>query len=127
VVCYDLNPGTDLLTNGWHGADLHAEICAKDCAEAVALHPGRTLFLSWPPHGQDVGARILMAYKGNRVIYIGDGHGGATGDDQMHLILDTDWTEVDSRSRSNGGVSTIGSWCMSLAPAYRIEAAAADA
>ncbi|HUE33918.1 MAG TPA: hypothetical protein VMQ38_13780 [Mycobacterium sp.] len=127
VVCYDLNPGTDLLTNGWHGADLHAEICAKDCAEAVALHPGRTLFLSWPPHGQDVGARILMAYKGNRVIYIGDGHGGATGDDQMHLILDTDWTEVDSRSRSNGGVSTIGSWCMSVAPAYRIEAAAADA
>jgi hypothetical protein len=38
-----------------------------------------------------------MAYKGKRVIYIGDGHGGATGDDQMHLILDNDWSEVDSR------------------------------
>jgi hypothetical protein len=97
VVCYDLNPGTALLTNGWHGEDLYAGICAKDCTEAVALHPERTLFLSWPPHGQDVGARILMAYKGKRVIYIGDGHGGATGDDQMHLILETDWTEVDSR------------------------------
>jgi hypothetical protein len=97
VVCYDLNPGTALLTNGWHGDDLYAEICAKDCAEAAALHPDRTLFLSWPPHAQDVGARTLMAYKGKRVIYIGEGHGRGTGDDQMHLILDTDWTEVDSR------------------------------
>jgi hypothetical protein len=56
------------LTNGWHGEDLYAEICAKDGAEAVTLHPDRTLFLSWPPYAQDVGARILMAYKGVRVI-----------------------------------------------------------
>jgi len=97
VVCYDLKPGVALHVNGWHGDDLYAEVCAKDCAEAVALHPDRTLFLSWPPHGQDVGARTLLAYEGNRVIYIGDDRGGATGDDQMHLILETDWTEVDSR------------------------------
>ena len=38
-----------------------------------------------------------MAYNGKRVIYIGDGRGGATGDDRMHQILDTHWTEVDSR------------------------------
>ena len=97
VVCYDLNPGAELATNGWHGNDLHVGVRAKDCVEGVALHPDRTLFLSWPPHGQDVGARILMAYKGNRVIYVGDAHGGATGDDQMHRILDTDWTEVHAR------------------------------
>ena len=97
VVCYDLNPGAALVTNGWHGEDLYAEVCAKDAAEAAALHPDRTLFLSWPPHARDVGARILVAYKGKRVIYIGQGHGRGTGDDQMHRILDTDWTEVDSR------------------------------
>lgn len=97
VVCYDLNPGTDLLTNGWHGDDLYVPIVAKDCAEAAALHPGRTLFLSWPPHDQDVGARILLAYNGNRLIYVGDGRGGGTGDDQMHQILETQWTEIDSR------------------------------
>src|SRR5580693_8109123 len=106
VVCYDLNPGTALITNGWHGDDLYAEICAKDGAEAVALHADRTLFLSWPPYDQDVGARILMAYNGKRVIYIGEDHrvrdlgrAGATGDDDMHQILDSDWTEVDSRQR----------------------------
>ncbi|OMC18682.1 hypothetical protein A5737_03720 [Mycobacterium colombiense] len=35
-VCYDLNPGTDLLTDGWHGDNLYAQIAAKDCAEAAA-------------------------------------------------------------------------------------------
>lgn len=96
VVCYYLNPGTELLTNGWHGEDMHPEVVAKDWAEAAALHPERTLFLSWPPHDQDVGARILLAYNGNRLIYVGDGRGG-TGDDRMHQILETQWTEVDSR------------------------------
>jgi hypothetical protein len=97
VVCYDLRPGVELHINGWHGDDLYARVCAKDCADAVTLHPDRTLFLSWPPFAQDVGARILAAYQGKRVIYIGGGRGGGSGDDQMHLILDTDWTEVDSR------------------------------
>jgi hypothetical protein len=39
----------------------------------------------------------LLAYNGNRVIYIGEDRGRATGDDQMHGLLDTNWTEVDSR------------------------------
>ena len=96
VVCYDLNPGAALLTNGWHGEDLYTEVCAKDCAEAAALHPERTLFLSWPPFQEDVGARILMAYKGIRIIYIGESE-GHTGDDELRRILENDWTEVDSR------------------------------
>lgn len=96
VVCYDLNPGTALVTNGWHDEDLHAPVSAKDCADAVASHPDRTLLLSWPPHGMNVGARVLVAYRGARVIYIGDGPGGATGDDVMHRILDSEWTEVDA-------------------------------
>ncbi|OBK61131.1 hypothetical protein A5653_00680 [Mycobacterium colombiense] len=60
-------------------------------------YPDRTLFLSWPPHDQDVGARILLAYNGNSLIYVGDGRGGGTGDDQMNQILETQWAEVDSR------------------------------
>ncbi|SPM43180.1 hypothetical protein MNAB215_5402 [Mycobacterium numidiamassiliense] len=97
VVCYDLKPGAMLHVNGWHGEDLYADVCARDCAEAVALHSDRTLFLSWPPHGQDVGQRTLLAYQGQRVIYIGEGPGGANGNDAMHMIIDRDWTEIDSR------------------------------
>ena len=95
VVCYDLNPAVALLTNGWHDEDLYAEVHQKDCAEAAALHPDRTLLLSWPPHGQDVGARTLTSYGGNRVIVIGDGRG--CGDSEMHGLLDAAWIKVDDR------------------------------
>jgi hypothetical protein len=37
VVCYDLNPGTALVTNTWHGADLYAGVDVKDGAAAVTL------------------------------------------------------------------------------------------
>jgi hypothetical protein len=97
VVCYDLKPGKALHDNLWHGEDLYAEVCAKDSAEAAAAHPDRTLFLSWPPFQQDVGARTLVAYQGERVIYIGEAKGGGTGDDEMHSILETEWTKVDTR------------------------------
>lgn len=97
VVCYDLNPGKALHNNGWHGEDLYAEVFEKDCAEAAASHPDRTLLLSWPPFQQDVGARTLLAYQGKRVIYVGEAKGGGTGDDEMHSILETQWTKVDTR------------------------------
>ena len=96
--CRLLRPEPDaaLVTNGWHGEDVYVLVGPKDCAEAAALHPDRTLFLAWPPYAQDVGARIVKACPGNRVIYIGEEQ-GHTGDDEMHLLLERDWTEVDSR------------------------------
>jgi hypothetical protein len=57
-----------------------------------------------------------MTYKGKRVIYIGEGRGGGTGDDQMHRILDKDWTEVDSGEPVQWWGATIGRLCMSVAP-----------
>ncbi len=95
VVSYDVNPGTPLATNRWHGEDLYAEVRAGDGAEAVALHPDRTLFLSWPPFAQDVGTRIVRAYDGSRIISIGEDE-GQTGDEELRQMLATDWTEVDS-------------------------------
>ena len=96
VVCYDLNPGAELVTNGWHAEDLYARVGPKDCVEAVALHPDRTLFLSWPPYAQGVGARIVAAYQGNRIIYIDEDEVHA-GDDEINLILEKGWTKIDSR------------------------------
>lgn len=96
VVCYDLNPGTVLHHNGWHGEDLYAPVGASDGTDAVALHSDRTLFLSWPPYETEAGARILTAYAGNRLIYIGEGQ-GATGNAELNQILEKEWTEVDSR------------------------------
>jgi hypothetical protein len=38
----------------------------------------------------------LASYAGTRLIYIGEDN-GHTGDDELRRMLDSDWTEVDSR------------------------------
>lgn len=91
VVSYDLEPGG----NVWHqDQPLHATVVGMDAVEAVVLHPDRTLLLSWPPHGEPVGVDVVRAYRGNRVVYIGEGDGGCCGDDAMFAELEANWVEV---------------------------------
>ena len=81
--------------NHWHhDYDLWVPVEICDGAEAVARHSDKTLLLSWPPYSEDVGTRILAAYHGDRVIFIGESDGGCTGDEDLHTALQTDWHEV---------------------------------
>lgn len=90
VVCYDLEPET----NRWHeGEKLHVPMTQMDGAQAAALHPDRTLLLAWPPYSQDDGKRVLAAYKGDRVIYLGETD-GCCGDEDLHELFDKDWNPV---------------------------------
>ncbi len=93
VVSYDVDP----VGNHWHkGADLHAPVVAMEAVDAVALHPDRTLFLSWPPYDKPDGADTIRAYRGDRLILIHEGEGGCIGDDDMFAELATNWVEVAS-------------------------------
>jgi hypothetical protein len=92
VVCYDRRPET----NPWRkGQALWVPVEKMEGAKAAALHSDRTLFLSWPPYNEPDGNEILAAYTGERVIFIGEGYGNATGDDAMHERFERDWKEVD--------------------------------
>lgn len=88
VVCYDESPGED---NPWHIDKLWVPVTRMDGAEAVAKHPDRTLLLSWPPYNEPDGDEVLAAYAGDRVIFMGEGEGGATGDDDLFTRLDAEW------------------------------------
>lgn len=82
--------------NHWHksGAE-HVPVQRGDGAEMAAAHgANRALLLSWPPYDSPDGADVLRAYTGDRVIYIGEGDGGCTGDDRFHEMLRKEWTEV---------------------------------
>lgn len=95
VASYDAAPGA----NVWH----------KDCALWVPVnqgyaevtvdkYPDRVLFLSWPPYSEPSAWRTLREFKGDRVIYIGEGEGGCTGDKDFHELLTEEWTEVASHT-----------------------------
>jgi hypothetical protein len=53
----------------------------------------RTLMLCWPPYADDFAQRALEAYRGDRLIFIGEGWGGCTADDTFFDILETRWEE----------------------------------
>lgn len=94
VAASDLYP-PDAGGNKYHkrGA-LFAPVARLDAVDVVAHHPDRTLFLAWPPYDEPLGARVLAAYQGARVVFIGEGEGGCTGGDDMWTALGTDWIQV---------------------------------
>jgi hypothetical protein len=66
-----------------------------DGADAAARHPSRTLLLVAPPPGAQA-ARWLQAYRGARLVFVGEGRGGAHGDDAFFDALEREWRLVDS-------------------------------
>src|SRR5262249_778993 len=58
--------------------------------------PEHTLMLCWPPYEDHMAALALERYRGTRVIYIGEGAGGCTGNDAFHAALAEQWDLVTS-------------------------------
>lgn len=53
------------------------------------------LLLCWPPYHNNMAANALKAFSGTKVIYIGEGRGGCTGNDEFHRLLEVDLKQVD--------------------------------
>lgn len=59
--------------------------------ETIAEHPDRLLMLCWPDYNTPFALDALTAYTGDGLIYIGEGWGGCTGDDEFGRTLDEEW------------------------------------
>jgi hypothetical protein len=56
--------------------------------ERIGEHPGRSLFLCWPPMGETMAAQCLERFRGERVVSIGEaGEGARTGDARFRSLL----------------------------------------
>lgn len=65
--------------------------------EVLETLPGAedlTLFICWPGKGHWV-SEALRKYKGKTFIYIGEGFGGNTADEEFFGVLDKGWEKVD--------------------------------
>ncbi len=60
------------------------------------LHKFKTLFLCWPPYDDTMAFHYLSRFNGEYVAYVGEGHGGCTGDDAFHALLDDSWEEIET-------------------------------
>lgn len=62
-------------------------------AERVDEYPDRTLFLCWPPYGNDAAEVAVRCYRGATVIYVGESY-GCTGSDALEALFETEWDEL---------------------------------
>lgn len=97
VLSSDIAPAGSGQPNRHHRHKAWMPIFQDNAVNAVTrAASGRSLLLSWPPYADKVGAELVAALKGDRIVYIGEGDGGCCGDDDMFTLLDEGWTEVDS-------------------------------
>jgi hypothetical protein len=72
----------------WPGQ--HVPVGQADAVDVVRAHPGRILLLGWPPYASPVGAGVVDAYRGDRIIYLGEVDGNC-GDRRLMTMLDEEW------------------------------------
>jgi len=92
VKAYDSHP----VPNHYHrtGGEAYTAVHRgrPRCAERFA---GHALFLCWPVYAEPMAAECLRRYKGDTVIYVGEGYGGCTGDDNFHSMLSDQFEEIE--------------------------------
>ncbi|GIF08710.1 hypothetical protein [Actinoplanes siamensis] len=91
VAASDLQPGE----SQWHRHGVHVPVVEEEGAAAVRdAGRDRTLLLSWPPYDTPIGAHLIQAYQGDRIVYIGEKAWGCCGDEDMWTALESGWTEA---------------------------------
>ena len=92
VIAVDARPPLE-GHNHCHRSAAFADILRSDAA-TFDVPPGHALMLCWPPYSNDMAAQAITRYRGDRVIYVGEGLGGCTGDDTFHEMLAAHWNQV---------------------------------
>jgi hypothetical protein len=83
------NPASYITTdiNGIQGkvVEMRHTMALKTYGDAEVL------VLLWPPYAESMALEALEAFKGDYVLYCGEGHGGCTADDGFHELLEKEW------------------------------------
>ena len=97
VIAYDNGyriDGESAKPGGYWKAGPYTDVVQGD-ASALAAHADRTLLMVWPERNT-MASDALETYSGDRVIYIGEGRGGATANDAFFDMIASDWIETQT-------------------------------
>lgn len=94
IVAYDAAPPGRGVKNEYHrrAREPWTHVAKASSVAAVRRHRDRTLVLCWPPYGDDAASyAVLRAYRGDKLIYIGEPDEGATGSVRFRRELALNW------------------------------------
>lgn len=81
--------------NHWCSADHWAPV-RQGSHEVLWAYTNHALMLCWPPYDEAMAIDCLEAYKGDVLIYIGEGPSGCTGDNAFHQALGSDYWDGEA-------------------------------
>lgn len=65
-------------------------------AEYIAKHATENVLMTiWPPYIESMASDALKAFKGDKLVYVGESEGGCTADDAFFLELRENWCRVN--------------------------------
>lgn len=91
----DLSPGETLNINNKKRTrtPTHTDIQELSHQQAIKQFGDHSvLMLCWPLYDHPMAYEALKAFRGNKLIYIGEGYGGCTGDEKFCNLLERKWT-----------------------------------
>jgi hypothetical protein len=71
ILAFDRYPPPD-PRNRWHAGERQWTEVLPGGPRLLARHPGRTLFLCWPPQDEPMAEQSLAAFPGDTVVYVGE-------------------------------------------------------
>jgi hypothetical protein len=71
ILAFDRYPPPD-PRNRWHAGEKQWTEVRPGGARLLARHPGRTLFLCWPPQDEPMAVQCLEVFRGDVVVYVGE-------------------------------------------------------
>lgn len=87
IIAYDLYP---LQENLFHNVVQWFPI-KKGAPQILVIHPKRNLILCWPPYNSEMAVKCLRWFRGDYIIYIGEGVNGCNATDIFFIKLKRDF------------------------------------
>ena len=71
--------------------EIYYPVESLSAVDAVKKYQTETLLTIWPSYDDSYAFDALTEFKGKRVVYVGEGSGGCTADDNFHNLLSEKW------------------------------------
>jgi hypothetical protein len=96
-VAFDAAPVTldNNDTNPYHFSHVWTHV-EQGGPDELVKYKDHALFLCWPDYDSSFASDCLVHYKGDTVIYVGEGFGGCTANDEFHSTLSDAWTRLET-------------------------------
>ncbi len=99
AVAYDMAPPGAGQRNEYHNSRRRPWTRVQRAPSVAALRAdqGRRLFLCWPPYDDDAASYgALRAFRGDVLVYVGEGPDGAAGSVRFHRELSLNWSLAEA-------------------------------